>query len=99
VDGDVIAARDVDDIVAALDATADRAETDGEAVTLLEHALQCAGLLAVAYPEDLELQVAGLTHDLGHVITPTPPERHARAGGDFVAVVLDRGSPGSWRCT
>jgi predicted HD phosphohydrolase len=90
VDGRVDSARDVDDIVAALGATVDRPNPDGEAVTLLEHSLQCAGLLAIAFPEDLELQVAGLTHDLGHILTPDEPERHALAGSRFVAAVLGR---------
>jgi predicted HD phosphohydrolase len=84
----VFPARDVDDIVAVLDAGLDRPDPDGEAVTLLEHSLQCAGLLAIAFPEDLELQVAGLTHDLGHVLTPEQPEGHARAGAQFVTSVL-----------
>jgi predicted HD phosphohydrolase len=88
VDGGVIAARDVDDIVTVLEATVDSMVGDGESATFLEHALQCAGLLAVAFPEDLELQVAGLTHDLGHVITPGEPERHAGNGSHFVARVL-----------
>jgi predicted HD phosphohydrolase len=88
VDGGVIAARDVDDLVVVLAASGDRPEGDGGAVSLLDHALQCAGLLAIAYPEDLELHVAGLTHDLGHVITPDQPERHARSGSRFVADVL-----------
>jgi len=88
VDGRAASARDVGDIVAVLDAAVDRPDPDGEPVTLLEHSMQCAGLLAAAFPEDLELQVAGLTHDLGHVLTPGEPERHARAGSDFVATVL-----------
>jgi len=88
VDGGAIAARDVDDILAVLAAAGDCRDPGGEQVSLVEHALQCAGLLAVAFPEDLELQVAGLTHDLGHVITPDQPERHARTGSLFVAGVL-----------
>jgi predicted HD phosphohydrolase len=88
VDGGAVAARDVDDILAVLAAAGDRPDPAGENVSLLEHSLQCAGLLAVAFPEDLELQVAGLTHDLGHMITPHQPERHARSGSDFVAAVL-----------
>lgn len=83
-------ARDVDDILAVLEATVDRPNPDGEAVTLLEHSLQCANLLAIAFPEDLELQVAGLTHDVGHVLTPDEPESHARAASQFVAAVLGR---------
>jgi predicted HD phosphohydrolase len=37
-----------------------------EPVDLVEHGLQCAELLASWFPEDIELQVAGLLHDLGH---------------------------------
>jgi predicted HD phosphohydrolase len=80
-------ARDVDDVLAALEAGTDR-RGDDENVTLLEHALQCAGLLALAYPEDVELQVAGLTHDLGHVITTSEADDHAGRGSRFVAGVL-----------
>jgi predicted HD phosphohydrolase len=81
-------ARDVDDVIAALEEGADRRDGDAETVTLLDHALQCAGVLALAFPEDLELQVAGLTHDLGHIVTPRQPGRHARSGSEFVAAVL-----------
>jgi predicted HD phosphohydrolase len=88
VDGEIVAACDVDDILAVLDAAVERPDPDGEAVTLLEHSLQCASLLAAAFPEDLELQVAGLTHDLGHVLVPAAPERHAAAGRRFVGPVL-----------
>ena len=84
----MVAACDVDDILAVLDAAVERPDPDGEAVTLLEHSLQCAGLLAIAFPDDLELQVAGLTHDVGHVLVPDEPERHAAAGGRFVACVF-----------
>jgi predicted HD phosphohydrolase len=81
-------ARDVDDVVAVLEAGADRRDADDEGVTLLEHALQCAGVLALAYPEDLELQVAGLVHDVGHLVTPNDPSGHARSGSQYVAEVL-----------
>jgi predicted HD phosphohydrolase len=42
--------------------------TGGENVNLLSHALQCADLLARQFPDDIELQVAGLLHDIGHHI-------------------------------
>lgn len=38
---------------------------DNEAVSLLAHQLQCAASLAATRPDDVELQVAGLVHDLG----------------------------------
>jgi predicted HD phosphohydrolase len=41
---------------------------DAEDVDLLAHGLQCAAVLAETAPTDLELQVAGLLHDIGHII-------------------------------
>ncbi len=38
---------------------------DEEGLPILEHSLQCADLLRVSHPGDIELQVAGLVHDLG----------------------------------
>ena len=38
-------------------------ETDG--LTELDHGLQCAHNLATIRPDDIELQVAGLVHDIG----------------------------------
>jgi predicted HD phosphohydrolase len=68
-------------------------ETDG--LTELDHALQCAFELRQARPDDFELQVAGLVHDVGHRFADD--ERHARAGaawarprlGDRVADLVE----------
>lgn len=38
---------------------------DGEGISILEQGLQCAYLLAQSHPSDVELQVAGLVHDVG----------------------------------
>jgi predicted HD phosphohydrolase len=54
--------------------------TDAEDVDLLAHGLQCAALLAEVAPDDAELQVAGLVHDVGSVLWPNRPRTHARAG-------------------
>ena len=43
---------------------------DGEQLDQLAHALQCAHELAERYPGDVELQVAGLIHDVGHALLP-----------------------------
>ena len=63
-------------------------ETDAEDVDLLEHGLQCAALLAGVAPDDEELQVAGLVHDVGSVLWPGRPRTHARAGAAAVADLL-----------
>lgn len=61
---------------------------DGEGLDLLAHSLQCAENLAVASPDDDELQVAGLVHDLGTILQPGRPATHARTGGDAVRDLL-----------
>ena len=76
----------VDELFSCL-ASADR-EFDGETVDLLAHGLQCATLLADAVPGDLELQIAGLLHDLGTIVAPGLPSRHARIGADAVRPLL-----------
>ena len=65
-----------------------RHRTDGEPVDLLAHALQCAATLERHAPDDLELQVAGLVHDLGTVIEPDRPATHARTGAHAVRPLL-----------
>ena len=61
--------------------------SDGEAVDLLAHMLQCAALLKEIAPDDPELQVAGLVHDLGWQLTRDPAV-HATAGANAVARLL-----------
>ena len=53
----------VDDLFTALDASRDADEEGG--LSILDHCLQCADLLQRGHPDDVELQVAGLVHDLG----------------------------------
>ncbi len=61
---------DVDDILRVLAlgrfGTDDPSRPTIERVDLLSHALQCADRLAERHPDDVELHVAGLLHDLGH---------------------------------
>jgi predicted HD phosphohydrolase len=80
----------VGDVVDALGSAAAKAPTldNPDGPTLVEHSLQCAALLGLAYPEDLELQVAGLCHDVGHVVAPGAPEGHDAVGARFVALVF-----------
>ena len=63
---------------------------DEEAVDVLDHSLQCAALLAERHPDDVELQLAGLVHDVGTILEPDDPERHAATGGAAVAPLLGR---------
>lgn len=40
----------------------------GENITQLEHAIQCAMLIEADYPADREFILAGLLHDIGHLL-------------------------------
>jgi predicted HD phosphohydrolase len=77
---------DVDSLLGVLESGA--GPTDDEDLDLLAHGLQCAALLAGVAPEDEELQVAGLVHDVGTVLWPGRPRTHARAGAAAVADLL-----------
>ena len=57
----------VDELFAAL-----RDERGGDVVTALAHHLQCADLLAREAPGDVELQLAGLVHDVASSWFPGP---------------------------
>ena len=78
----------VDGLLELLDAA--RHETDGEAVDLLTHGLQCAAVLERAAPDDLELQIAGLVHDVGTILEPHRPATHAATGGEALRPLLGR---------
>ena len=64
------------------------AESYGEGVTMLEHALQTAAL-AQAEGADDSLVVAALLHDIGHFLQPTDDSfgyhKHDRSGGEWLA--------------
>ena len=63
-------------------------EHDGELVDVLTHGLQCAAVLERSAPDDLELQVAGLVHDLGTVLEPARPATHAVTGATAIRPLL-----------
>ncbi|HEX4493230.1 MAG TPA: HD domain-containing protein [Acidimicrobiia bacterium] len=76
----------VDELFAVL--AASTAHADEEDVDLLAHALQCATGLRASAPDDVELQVAGLVHDIGTALVPDAPDVHARIGADAVRTLL-----------
>jgi len=61
---------------------------DGDPLPVLDHGLQCAALLADQFPEDVELQVAGLVHDVGHRLSPGASAAHGVIAADAVRGLL-----------
>lgn len=78
------------DLLSVLAAGADDLDAGGERAgfSLLDHGLQCAALLARRRPDDAELQVAGLVHDIGQTLTANGDALHAEAGAQFVEGLL-----------
>jgi predicted HD phosphohydrolase len=61
----------------------DEPEIDG-----LAHALQCGALLRAERPDDPELAVAGLVHDIADVVHPDDHADHDRRGAALVRGLL-----------
>ncbi|MEU9332804.1 metal-dependent phosphohydrolase [Streptomyces sp. NPDC048290] len=66
----------------------DTPDGSGDPVDLHDHALQTAALLRRGRPADKELQVAGLVHDLGHLLRPGDDAGHADRAADAVRGLL-----------
>ena len=60
--------------------------SDEEGLTELKHALQCADVLHGWAPDDVELQVAGLVHDIGSALGH--PEDHGQIGAEAIRGLL-----------
>jgi predicted HD phosphohydrolase len=79
---------DADDLIDHLEMLGATSSADVIGMTELDHGLQCAALLKAAAPNDLELQVAGLIHDLAHPWDEPGQPRHARMGAIAIADLL-----------
>ena len=77
-------------VLAVLDRAATFEEPNEEIVglTVLHHGLQCAWHLRRSDPDDLELQVAGLLHDVGHLLVPGDEAGHGHVGAELVRPVF-----------
>src|SRR5262245_57166340 len=76
----------VDELVELLargSAVRDEPELDG-----LAHALQCAAILRAEHPDDAELAVAGLVHDISDIAHPDDHTDHDRRGAALVEQLL-----------
>jgi predicted HD phosphohydrolase len=80
----------VDELLDHLEALGRTISVESEALTELDHGLQCAAILLRVAPDDPELQVAGLVHDLAHPWDGPGQPRHASMGAIAVTDVLGR---------
>lgn len=81
----------VDELFALLESCGgfyDSLDDDGDPLPVLDHGLQCAALLAEQFPDDEELQVAGLVHDVGHRVYPGASAAHGVIAADAVRGLL-----------
>jgi predicted HD phosphohydrolase len=89
--GPVAPVRSVDELMELLEACRgawDTPDRSGDPVDLHDHALQTAHLLRRSHPADKELQLAGLVHDLGHLLRPGDDAGHADTAAQVVRPLL-----------
>jgi predicted HD phosphohydrolase len=81
--------RTVDSVIDLLGSGTCDAPPDREgALSITDHGLQCAYELMRQCPDDHELQVAGLLHDIGHRFVWPIADDHARAGADALGTLF-----------
>lgn len=68
----------------------DTPDRSGDPVDLYDHALQTAALLRRSRAADKELQLAGLVHDIGHLLRPCDDAGHADHAADVVRAPLGK---------
>ena len=88
---DLSPASSIDEILdrlAASDGVFDSLGEFGDPIDILAHSLQCAHELEERAPDDTELQVAGLVHDLGHVLGDFHTVDHGEVGGAWIEPLL-----------
>jgi predicted HD phosphohydrolase len=78
----------VDEIVAVVAAGEARPLSPDQTVTQLDHALQTGAILRRDHPDDIELAVAGLVHDIGQLLPEARDETHAVEGAAAVRAAL-----------
>ena len=74
--------------LAASDGVFDSLGELGDPIDILAHSLQCAFELEQLAPDDTELQVAGLVHDLGHVLGDFHTVDHGEVGAAWIEPLL-----------
>ena len=77
---------DVDALLAAL-ADGTRANDEPE-LDVLAHSLQCGHLLRTEHPDDTELAIAGLVHDVWDAVVPGDHDDHDTRGAVLVEPLL-----------
>jgi predicted HD phosphohydrolase len=80
---EITSVSDLIEVLARGSAVRDEPELDG-----LAHALQCAAILRAEHPDDAELAVAGLVHDISDIAHPDDHTDHDRRGAALVEPLL-----------
>src|SRR5215510_13579646 len=80
--------RAADELIEHLELLGTTASVEASGLTELDHGLQCAALLCQRHPNDVELQIAGLVHDLAHPWDGPGQPRHAALGARAVRALL-----------